>query len=95
MNIPEITRQQNEEKRAEAIVERAVVTVIAEGPMRARMARGGTPTPPMPSFNAEGEAFFTFGNVLGDGASLAPTWDSSSLRKALTFQTPKQSAIKA
>jgi hypothetical protein len=71
-NIPQIFREENDARRDESIIERAVAASLTEGPLREKLSRGGIPTPPPPSVNSDGEPFFVFGNPLDDGAALAP-----------------------
>lgn len=71
-----VRRTENEAKREELIVERAVNTIIDEGGTRAALRTGGSPPMPPPSTNAENEPFFVFGESLvdedGNGRPLSP-----------------------
>ncbi|HEY0076813.1 MAG TPA: hypothetical protein VGB77_22205 [Abditibacteriaceae bacterium] len=70
-------RVENEAKREEATIDRAVNTMITEGASRTALRTGGTPPMPPASSNAEGENFFVFGEALvteeGQGRPLAPS----------------------
>ncbi len=72
----DISRDENEARRSEDTVERAVNTMLDEGAARAAIRQGGSPSVPAPMKNAEGEPFFLFGEALvdedGNGRALAP-----------------------